>query len=127
MRLLISDTNILIDMEAGALMETLFHNDYLALALVKQETCTLLTPSPSGHQSELVSLVMIPNIDWNDFILSNDEFKGNLYGWSVQCSRVVMPFMLAMSSAPHGRLAVNSLLRIIFIFWPKVIDEHLTV
>ena len=105
MRLLISDANILIDMEAGALMETLFqlpmqfgipdllyyeeiepgspgledlglqvmevngdfvayaeqlpgqhnhllpakngpkpsHNDYLALALAKQETCTLLT------------------------------------------------------------------------------------
>ena len=105
MRLLISDTNILIDMEAGALMETLFrlpmqfgipdllyyeeieeespdlddlgllimevsgdfvkyaeqlpsqynhtlpakngpkpsHNDYLALALAKQESCTLLT------------------------------------------------------------------------------------
>lgn len=97
MRLLISDANILIDMEAGALMNTLFalpvqfgipdllyheeiepgcpglerlglqimevtgefvsyaqqlpsqygtkpsHNDYLALALAKQETCTLVT------------------------------------------------------------------------------------
>ena len=31
--------------------------------------------NPSGHQ--LVNLVMIPNIDWNDFILSNDEFKRN--------------------------------------------------
>ena len=30
---------------------------------------------PGGRQ--LVNLVMIPNIDWNDFILSNDEFKRN--------------------------------------------------
>jgi predicted nucleic acid-binding protein len=101
MRLLISDANILIDMEAGALLETLFrlpvqigipdilyyeeiepgtpglermglqvmevagdfveyaqrlpakhgskpsHNDYLALALAKQEACTLLTGDAS--------------------------------------------------------------------------------
>ncbi len=30
---------------------------------------------PSHHQ--LVNLVMIPNIDRNDFIFSNDEFKRN--------------------------------------------------
>jgi hypothetical protein len=30
---------------------------------------------PSRHQ--LVNLVMIPNIDRNDFIFSNDEFKRN--------------------------------------------------
>jgi hypothetical protein len=26
---------------------------------------------------QLVNLVMIPNINWNDFTLSNDEFKRN--------------------------------------------------
>ena len=26
---------------------------------------------------QLVNFFMIPNIDWNDFILSNDEFKRN--------------------------------------------------
>jgi len=31
--------------------------------------------NPARHQ--LVNLVMIPNIDWNDFILSNDKFKRN--------------------------------------------------
>jgi hypothetical protein len=30
---------------------------------------------------------------------------------------VVMPFMLAMSSAPHARGAVNVLLRMIFMMW----------
>jgi hypothetical protein len=25
----------------------------------------------------LVNFVMIPNVDWNDFILSNDKFKRN--------------------------------------------------
>jgi len=31
--------------------------------------------NPARYQ--LVNLVMISNIDWNDFILSNDEFKRN--------------------------------------------------
>ena len=26
---------------------------------------------------QLVNLVVIPDIDWNDFILSNDQFKRN--------------------------------------------------
>ena len=30
---------------------------------------------PSRHQ--LVNLVVIPNVDWNDFILCNDELKRN--------------------------------------------------
>ena len=30
---------------------------------------------PGRHQ--LVNFVMIPNVDWNDFILSNDKFKRN--------------------------------------------------
>ena len=30
---------------------------------------------PARHP--LVNFVMIPNIDWNDFILSNDQFKRN--------------------------------------------------
>ena len=32
-------------------------------------------PDPSHHQ--LVNLVMISNIDWNDFTLSNDKFNSN--------------------------------------------------
>ena len=28
-------------------------------------------------RDQLVNLVVIPNIDWNDFILCNDEFKRN--------------------------------------------------
>lgn len=48
MLLLISDANILIDMEAGELMQGKYGtapspNDYLALALAKQEGCPLLT------------------------------------------------------------------------------------
>ena len=31
--------------------------------------------NPNCHQ--LVNLVVIPNIDWNDFILCNDQFKRN--------------------------------------------------
>lgn len=31
--------------------------------------------NPNRHQ--LVNFVVIPNIDWNDFILCNDEFKRN--------------------------------------------------
>ena len=34
---------------------------------------------PAHHQ--LVNLVMIPNIDWNDFIFNNDEFKCNSVLW----------------------------------------------
>ena len=31
--------------------------------------------NPSRHP--LVNFVMIPNVDWNNFILSNDKFKRN--------------------------------------------------
>lgn len=107
MKLLISDANILIDMEAGALMETLFrlpmefgipdleqlglrimevrgefvkyaedlpgqynhtlpakhgakptHNDYLALALAKQESCTL--PTGDANLKTVASLEHVP-------------------------------------------------------------------
>jgi len=36
-------------------------------------------------------------------------------GWSVQCNRVVMPFIVAMSIAPQARSARNSLARNNFI------------
>ncbi len=35
--------------------------------------------------------------------------------WSVQCRRTVVPFILAMSSAPHAREAVNSAERMVCV------------
>jgi len=46
---------------------------------------------------------------------SSPSLTCHLYGWSVQCRRTVVPFMLAMSSAPQGRLAMKDFERMTFM------------